>query len=69
MRDLLDDQDDSVVDLNRKGRLLNMGLAATFPKLYIYLSDSSVPLVDETYEYDLPTTFLVGQDARGPGRD
>jgi hypothetical protein len=69
MRDLLDDQDDSMVDLARKGRLLNMGLSAMFPKIYIFLRDDSMELVADQYEYLMPVTFLVGTDARGPDRD
>jgi hypothetical protein len=69
MRDLLDDQDDSMVDLSRKGRLLNMGLAAMFPRIYIYLRDSTMELVEDQFEYAMPVTFLVGTAAGSTDRD
>jgi len=68
MRDLLDDQDDRTVDLARKGRLLNMGLSAMFPKIYFYQRDDSLVLEEATYEYALPAGFLVVPDAGGPDR-
>jgi len=61
MRDLLDDEDDARVTLEKKGRLLNMGLAAMFPRVYVYLRDTSLELVDEQFEYNIPSTFLVVQ--------
>lgn len=65
LRDLLDDLNDRLNDaddaagagLVNKTRYINHGVRAMYPKVYQSVSDSSLVIVEDTYEYSLPASF------------
>lgn len=65
LQDLLDDLNDRLNDANNaagageanKIRYINNGIRATYPRLYRTLSDTSLLIAADTYEYTLPATF------------
>lgn len=64
LRDLLDDLNDRLGDANdaagvglaTKTRWINHGISAMWPRIYVDVT-TTIPLVDDTYEYALGSTF------------
>lgn len=69
MQDLLDDLNDRLNDANNaagageanKMRYINHGIRAMYPKVYRTVSDSTLALVADTYEYTIPSALDHGK--------
>ena len=65
LQELLDDLNDRLNDANNaagageanKIRYINSGIAAMYPKVYKTVSDSTLVIAEDTWEYELPATF------------
>ena len=62
LRDRLDDEADTRVPEATKIRYLNRGQAAMFPKVYRIARDSTLALVADQWEYNIPSA--VGNNGR-----
>lgn len=69
MQDLLDDLNDRLQDANNaagvgeatKMRYINRGIAAMWPRVYRTVTDSSIELAADTFEYSIPSA--VGDES------
>jgi hypothetical protein len=69
MQDLLDDLNDRLQDANNaagvgeatKMRYINRGVAAMWPRIFRTVSDATIELVADTYEYAIPSA--VGDES------
>lgn len=60
LRDLLDDADDSQISFATKKIWLNRGIARLWPKIGRFVSDTSLAVVEDQYEYAIPAGFADG---------
>lgn len=60
LRDLLNDTADTQVPFATKKLYLNRGIARMFPRVGMLTSDTSITVVDDTYEYALPAGAADG---------
>lgn len=61
LRDRLNDPTDTQVPFATKLRFLNRGQAAMFPRIFQVKRDSTLALVDDVFEYTLPTGIGQGK--------
>jgi hypothetical protein len=61
LRDRLNDAADTQVPITTKIRFLNRGMAAMWPRIFRIARDSTLVLVDATYEYTIPATVAQGR--------
>lgn len=57
LNDRIDDDADTQVTEARKIRYINHGIRAMWPRIYRTLTDSTIEIAADTYEYALPSGF------------
>jgi hypothetical protein len=60
MRDLLNDATDTQVPYATKKLYLNRGINRLWPKVYRVVSDETLSVLDETYDYTIPVAAAYG---------
>lgn len=60
LRDLLNDATDTQVPFATKKLFLNRGIARMWPRIGRIVSDSTVTIAEDTYEYAMPAGFVDG---------